>query len=126
MKSLNSVTVLALAAALFVGATGCKKTPKNTTFIPGVTRGGPTDPAGGGPIRLGNGQTGNPLPAGNPLVDPNGPGGKNLAGVNDNTTSKPFDPNDPKNSTLSRPPEGPEDREILKAETVHFDYDLPQ
>jgi len=123
MKSLNSVTVLALAAALVVGVTGCKKTPKNTTFIPGITRGGPTDTAPGGPVRLGNGATGNNTPPGQSISDLGGPKGANLGGTD--ITGKPIDPTDPRNQIPgSRPPEGtPEDREVLKAETVLFAFD---
>ena len=96
-----------------VGVTGCKKMPKNVTNIP---RQGATpiqdDPSR---IKLGPGQTG--VDRGTPLgQDPN------ATGANTTTSSQlPFDPDKAANQT-SRP-QGADNREILKAETVYFDYD---
>lgn len=119
MKSLRLVTTVAIAAALMMGVTGCKKTPKNVTSIPrqGVT---PIqdDPSR---IRLGNGQTGTGNDRSKTLNDGADPNGIGLG----NTTSAPLtaDQLAKAGEQTGRPPEGAENREVLAAETVHFDYD---
>jgi len=117
MKSLNTLTAIAIAASLVVGVTGCKKTPKNVTSIPrtnltpigedtsGINRlGGPTVPKGD--------QSGK-LP---------GDGGTTGAGLG--TTSTPFDPDKAGNQTF-RPELGNfnEDPTMFAADAVHFEYD---
>jgi peptidoglycan-associated lipoprotein len=113
MKS-KLVTTFAIAAALMLGVTGCKKMPKNVTNIP---RQGATpiqdDPSR---INLGPGAQGN-TPRGNTLG-----GDLNANGANTgSTTLPPFDPNAAAN--LGSRPAGTDNREVLKAETVYFDYD---
>lgn len=118
MKSLRLVTTLAIAAVLMTGVTGCKKTPKNVTGIPrmGVT------PIQDDPnrIRLGNGANGTGTDRSKTLQ---GDADPNATGLG--TTSKPLTADEiaegaGKNGAR---PEGAENREVLAAETVHFDYD---
>jgi peptidoglycan-associated lipoprotein len=114
MKSLNLVTTLAIAAALMMGVTGCKKTPKNITNIPrqGAT---PIRDDGRMPI-LGSGQTGTGDKSGI-LNNDGGPTGTGLTGQ----PIPPFDPD--KAANLGSRPPGADNREVLKEETVYFDYD---
>lgn len=149
MKPLNHVRALLIAACLIAGATGCKKTPKNPTFIPKPTTvpveesgiaSKPIVPANGSnlaqtpppssPIR----QTpppqnlNNPPPS-NPFNGNSGPTATDLAGTQKETpvTSQPvFDPvkaSDEIKGKVGERPEGTEDRTIFAGETVHFDYD---
>jgi peptidoglycan-associated lipoprotein len=115
MKSLKLVTTLAIAAALMMGVTGCKKTPKNITNIP---RQGaqPIRDDGRMPI-LGSGQTG----AGDKSGILNGDGNTTGTGLN----SKPLTESELANAANQnqRPPGGAEDKSTLAAETVYFDYD---
>jgi peptidoglycan-associated lipoprotein len=115
MKSINLVTTLAIAAALMMGVTGCKKAPKNVTGIPrmGVT---PIQDDRSNP-KFGAGQTGGVVDPGTRL-----PSDPNPTGANTGTsTLPPFDPN--KDATLTSRPQGTDNREALKAETVYFEYD---
>ena len=97
-----------------VGVTGCKKTPKNVTNIPRAGARPIEDERGIG--TLPGGAQGN-TPRGNTLGgDPNANGANTGS-----TTLPPFDPNAAAN--LGSRPAGADNREILKAETVYFDYD---
>jgi peptidoglycan-associated lipoprotein len=115
MKPLKLVTTFAIAATLMVGVTGCKKMPKNVTNIPRT--GAPPIQDDPSRINLGSGSQGN-TPRGNTLgTDPNANG----ANTTGSTTLPPFDPD--KASNLGSRPAGADNREILKSETVYFDYD---
>jgi peptidoglycan-associated lipoprotein len=125
MKSLNLVKTLAIAAALLVGATGCKHTPKNVTNIPrtnltpirddtgGIPRlAGPTNP--NGPGNAGR------LNDGSGLTDKNLANGTDLTGAN---AKPPTDLNSAAAQTQNRPPDSSEDRTTFAEDAVHFDYD---
>jgi len=105
MKSLQFALLLSAAVALSLGSTGCKKTPKGPTPIPGARQSAPT---GGG----------TPFP---PVPPPTTPGGTAPTGE---------DPN-----AVSRTPSGiatadrdlfegmTMDREAFKGNTVYFEFD---
>jgi peptidoglycan-associated lipoprotein len=118
MKSLKLVTTLAIAAALMMGVTGCKKTPKNVTNIPRTRDGVIQDDASrnilGGP-KIGSGDQSGRLP---------GDSGLNSTGLG-NTTSTTLTPEQiaAGQNQDRRPPEGAENRTALASETVYFDYD---
>lgn len=125
MKSLNLVKTLAIAAALLVGATGCKHAPKNVTSIPRPYQGAIVSDQPGGPV-LPGGQKGTGPGAGRTLPTDLDQSGKNInAGQDQNPiTSKPFNPNDIANQTQNRPPENAaEDTTMFAQDAVHFDYD---
>ena len=115
MKSFNTLTAILIAAGLMVGVTGCKKTPKNVTTIPRAGQQPIGENIGGGPVLPPGqrGDTSNALPN-----DPN----LNSSNIG---TSRPLTPEELANAAnqTSRPPEGPENREVLAAETVYFDFD---
>jgi peptidoglycan-associated lipoprotein len=115
MKSLKLVTTFAIAAALMVGVTGCKKTPKNVTNIPRTNPQIIQDD----PQRInlpggskGNGTDRSGLLPGDTGATGNGVGSQPIA---------PFDPDKAGNQNAR--PQGTDNFEILKAETVYFDYD---
>lgn len=121
MKSLNTVTAILIAASLVVGVTGCKKTPKNVTNIPRTN----LRPIGEDPsanIRLPSGQQGSGIPKSGQFNPDGTPIGGNL---DPNATSRPLTPDELANAQnqTSRPPEGAENRDVLAAETVYFDFD---
>ena len=116
MKSLNTLTAIAIAASLVVGVTGCKKTPKNVTNIPR---------AGERPIQDDPGRVNLPPGSRGPgtsgtLTD--GPGTTG-AGVD----SKPLTQEQldalAGQGTRHDPSNFNEDASTLAAETVLFDYD---
>lgn len=135
MKSLNLVTTLAVAVTLIATGAGCKKTPKNTTFIPPITRMPPSDAGttpnlappinrtaqnNTGPV------TGGVTPPGNQLTGDTTPKGTDLSQVDNGTTSKPLvDINSDAAKTQQRfdPDQFSEDNTTLQAETVLFAYD---
>lgn len=96
MKLIKLTALLALAVALSVGATGCKKKPTNVTPLPGSRTG-----------KVGGGTT--------PITDSTGGIGSGTAGVESSGGGIPaadlagFD--------------GTPDRAALAAQTVHFAYD---
>jgi peptidoglycan-associated lipoprotein len=117
MKSLNTLTAIAIAASLVVGVTGCRKTPKNVTSIPrtnltpigedtsGINRlGGPTVPKGDRSGQL--------------------PGDGATTGAGLGTTSTPFDATTAGiQNTRPDPGQYNEDNTTLAAESVHFEFD---
>jgi peptidoglycan-associated lipoprotein len=115
MKSLNLVTTLAIAAALVVGVTGCKKTPKPLTSIPRMNMAPISDDPTIG--RLPNGATNrNNVGASNRVPGDFDPGSNPLS-------TKPIDLTNAGTQT-SRPDANlPEDRTALQASTVYFEYD---
>lgn len=117
MKSLNTLTAIAIAASLVVGVTGCKKTPKNVTNIPRTNLTPIQDDRG--ITRLPPGQTGD---TGIKL-----PGDTGVTGTGVNGTSRPLTPEELANAAAqtTRPDPGAfnEDATTLAAETVLFDFD---
>ncbi len=135
MKSLNSLTAALIALTLVSVGSGCKKTPKPTTFIPSVRSAPPVDD--GAPVRLAtpvNSTRATPVttPPGKGLDGDAAPGGQDLTskGLNDgsNTSSSsnlpPVDYDKAKIQD-SRPEmdKFTEDNTVLAAETVFFDFD---
>jgi peptidoglycan-associated lipoprotein len=117
MKSLNTLTAIAIAASLVVGVTGCRKTPKNVTSIPRTNlqpiqdeRGNVTLP--GGQQGIGSGKT---LPN----------DGSTSGNLNGGSTSlPPFDPTTAGiQNTRPDPGQYNEDKTTLAAESVHFEFD---
>jgi peptidoglycan-associated lipoprotein len=106
MKTANFVSFLLLAAAVSMGVTGCKKTPKSPTPIFGHAQGAPSErnPSGietPGPAVPQNGETrATPLPA---TTDASG---------NTPLSDRPGD--------LSN---YDQDREIFRQDTVYFEFD---
>jgi peptidoglycan-associated lipoprotein len=125
MKSLNSVFALLIGFALLTAGAGCKHGPKATTPIIG---------RGVSPIDSGNTPLKPVLPpntGGNQPVIPPGNTGDNAGKITDTKL-----PGDVNSTTVTTPPEKAgeqtsrpdmgnfnEDKEALKAESVHFDLD---
>jgi peptidoglycan-associated lipoprotein len=136
MKSLNSVSALLIAATLLVGATGCKKGPKNPTFIPRPTVVPVNDESTPGTPIASNPKpttpiTRQPVPTGNtfqndPNLGANGLNNGNTVGNNLNPGGASINPDtltpEQKSNQTSRP-EGAEDRGALASETLYFDLD---
>lgn len=112
MHLITMVAVLGLAVA-----TGCKsQRAVDVTHIPekgSADKGsGNNNPGGNNGGGLGNGNTGN------------GNGGTGVTTNNNNPPNPNPDPKDDRNRDLNnRPSNYVEDREMLKAQAVHFDYD---
>lgn len=104
MKRSRFFSLLAMALVLSLGVSGCKKTPKNPTPIPGARTGLPTDSR--------------PFP---PTTPP--PGGGTLP-VDDGTSRTPATTASGIATTGLETFEGmATDREVFKANTVYFDFD---
>ena len=120
MKSLNTLTVIAIVACALAGGVGCKKTPKNVTSIPRMNQAPIGDQDRMTPLP--GPQTGKGPGAGGTLTD----SGINSKGLGDTsgTTSTPFNPETAGEQKVRLNPDNfNEDTATLAAETVHFEYD---
>ena len=148
MKPLNSFRALLIAACLIAGATGCNKTAKNPTFIPKPTTvpvaedttattpiAPKTGPVTTPPVSTPRTIVSTPPPTGSgTLGGSDVPAATKLPLIEDpgaRTGGSTLPPGtiDPQTLTQAQKdnqivrPEGTEDKEVLKAETVHFEYD---
>src|ERR1035437_3005940 len=100
MKLNKFVNLLVIGLVLTVAASGCRKKPVNTTILPGSRTGNPGDAGPGGAIRP-------PQPLSTEPGVIGGPGGPGYTGTPQGTGH----------------PGWAEDAQILKAQTVYFEYD---
>ena len=97
MKLNKFANLLVIGLVLTVAASGCRKKPVNTTYIPGSRVGTPNDTLPGNPIKFSEPIPAQPIPFGEPIVHPS-----NRSGNRDGWT---------------------EDSQTLKTDTVYFDFD---
>lgn len=111
-----------IGAALLTAGAGCKKSPKPPTLIPGNRPGQVADGTGLiDPVKLPDKPTTGPG-AGSTLPGGLGPDGRPLTG-DGSTTSVPINPSEAGIQTTRPDANLPENRDILKAETLYYDLD---